>query len=224
MAVVWQPSGTWSVKASHGRATLFRSAAEAPDPDASAENAPAGPSDETVTATTSELVGEYRAGHLRLLGSLYRYRVDNRVGDAVDSASTDGRGAELEAEWQWQGWRLRGSQAWQDPSVSDGAPLVYAPRRLTKLQASAPLMGEALRLSATVRHTGAYDNSMGRVPPRTLLDLTLVSQKAVDGLDLRIGWRNVLQKREAATDEYYWEPPRGYATRSAWIELTGTFR
>lgn len=224
LAVVWQPSASWSVKASHGRSTLFRSAASSPAPAQSDDSSGPGPRDETVTATTSELVGEYRAGHLRLLGSLYRYRVDNRVGDAIDSESTDGKGAELEAEWQWQGWRLRGSQAWQDPSASAGEPLVYAPRHLTKLQASAPLVGEALRLSATVRHTGAYENTMGRVPPRTLLDLTLISQKAVDGLDLRIGWRNVLQKREVALDEYYNEPPRGYATRSAWIELTGTFR
>lgn len=223
-AIVWQPSATWSVKASHGRSTLFRSAADTPASAQSNDAAESGPADETVTATTSELVGEYRSGHLRLLGSLYRYRVDNRIGDAVDSSSVDGQGAELEAEWQWQGWRLRGSQAWQDPSMSHGARLPYAPRQLTKLQASAPLAGESLRLSATVRHTGAFENSVGRVLPRTLLDLTLVSQKAVDGLDLRIGWRNVLQKREVALDEYYNEPPRGYATRSAWVELTGTFR
>lgn len=222
LALVWQPAPQWSLKASHGRSTLFRSAASTPSGQTSA--ASEGPSDETVTATTSELVGEYRAGHLRLLGSLYRYRVDNRVGDATDSSSIEGEGAELEAEWQWQGWRLRGSQAWQNPTPGDGLPALYAPAHLTKVQASAPLLGESLRLSATVRHTGAFENYAGRVPPRTLLDLTLVSQQAVAGLDLRLGWRNVLQKREVAVDEYYYEAPRGYATRSAWIELTGTFR
>lgn len=224
VAVVWQPAPAWSVKASHGRSARYRSAADSPQT-MGADEALAPPKEEAVTATTSELVSEYREGNLRLLGSLYRFEQRNRTGlDDGLVATTQGRGLELEAEWQWRGWRLRGSQAWQDAESGDGSPLVYSPRHLTKLQLSAPLAGEALRLSATLRRTGAMQNYAGRVPSRNLLDLTLVSQKAVDGLDLRIGWRNVLQKREAATDEYYWEPPTGVATRSAWIELTGTFR
>lgn len=223
VAAVWLPTPAWSVKASFGRSARYRSAADTPQ-SMSSEDVLAPPREEAITATTSELVSEYREGNLRLLGSLYRFNQRNRVGLDGEVVSSRGRGLELEAEWQWRGWRVRGSQAWQDAESGDDTPLVYSPRHLTKLQLSAPLAGEALRLSATLRHTGAMLNYLGPVPSRNLLDLTLVSQKAVDGLDLRIGWRNLLQKREAATDEYYWEPPTGVATRSAWIELTGTFR
>lgn len=224
VASVWQPTPEWSIKASQGRSTLFRSAAEQPGvTEGPADAQGTTPSAERVTATTSELVGEYRKGPLRLLGTLYRFKVDNQA-DAGDGGAVRGKGLELEAEWQWHGWRLRGSHAWQMPEAEGDGPLLYAPGRLSKAEVSAPLWGEALRLSATARHSGAYLNTVGRVPPRTLLDLTLVSRKAVSGLDLRIGWRNLLQKPEQGVNEYYDTMPTGYASRSAWIELTGTFR
>jgi outer membrane receptor protein involved in Fe transport len=223
LAAVWQPDPAWSLKASHGRATRFRSAADTPQP-LSEDEVFAAPQDEAVTATTSELVSEYRAGNLRLLGSLYQFDLRNRLGTEGEVQTSRGQGAELEAEWQWRGWRVRGSQSWQDAEAGDLPTLPYAPTHLTKLQVSAPLDGEALRLSATLRRTGEFSNYVGPVPSRNLLDLTLVSQKALAGLDLRIGWRNVLQRRDKAIDEYYYEPPLGAATRHAWIELSGTFR
>ena len=67
-------------------------------------------------------------------------------------------------------------------------------------------------------------NSNGTVPARDLLDLTLVSRNAVAGLDLRVGWRNLLKQREQAVDEYYYTPPTDRRSRFAWVELTGTFR
>lgn len=222
VALVWEPAPEWALKLSQGRATRFASAAERafgewPDPP-----------DERVT--TQELVAEYKRDNLRLLGSLYRYRVGHLIepplnADDEPASRIDGRGAEFEAEWQWHGWRLRGSQAWQHAQANAGALLAYSPRSVTKLQASAPLAGEALRLGLAVRRTGGLRDGEGSpVPARTLVDLTLVSQKAVAGLDLRIGWRNLAQQREQALDEYYYDPPAGRRQRSAWIELTGTFR
>jgi outer membrane receptor protein involved in Fe transport len=220
LAAVWQVSPDWSLKASTGRASLHPSAVESmPDDDA-----PALTRDATITATTSELVSEYRQGGLRVLGSLYRFTTRN-PGEDVTFISAGGRGAELEVEWQARGWRLRGSQAWQDADPGAGQVLYYSPRHLTKLQLSAPLAGEALRLSATARHVGAYRvEGLGPVPSRTLLDLTLVSQKALPGLDVRIGWRNLLQRRDREAEAYRLVDEGAYATRSAWIELTGTFR
>jgi outer membrane receptor protein involved in Fe transport len=221
-ALVWEPSPEWSIKLSQGRATRFPSASErgfGTMPDESEER-----------VTTRELVAEYKGEGLRLLGSLYDYRIHPLVEDGFegspDAAPTrmDGRGLELEAEWQWHGWRVRGSQAWQHASADAGPALPYSPRTVTKLQASAPLAGEALRASLSLRHTGAYGNSFGgRVPPRSLVDLTVVSHKAIAGLDLRVGWRNLLQQRDASLDEYYEEPLTGHRRRSAWIELTGSF-
>lgn len=221
-ALEWDPVPEWCVKLSQGRATRFPSAAERDfglTPDQSEER-----------VSTRELVVEYKREGLRLLGSVYRYRVeplvDGSMGGTREVAATriDGRGVELEAEWQWHGWRLRGSQAWQHAEADSDPALPFSPRSVTKLQASAPLAGESLRASLALRRTSAFDDTSGhRVPGRNLVDLTLVSQKAVPGLDLRIGWRNVLQERDASLDEYYSEPPTG-RRRSAWIELTGTFQ
>jgi outer membrane receptor protein involved in Fe transport len=221
-ALVWEPTPEWSLKLSQGRATRFpstaeRSFGETPDP-----------SEERVT--TRELVAEYKRDGLRLLGSLYGYRVhpliDGTLGGTREAAANriDGRGLELEAEWQWHGWRLRGSQAWQHARADVDPDLSFSPRSVTKLQASAPLAGEALRASLALRRTGTFNDMSGsRVPARNLLDLTVVSQKAVAGLDLRIGWRNVLQQRDQSLDEYYGESPPEGRRRSAWIELTGHF-
>jgi len=222
-ALVWEPAPEWSIKLSQGRATRFPSTSErgfGTTPEQSEER-----------VTTRELVAEYKREGLRLLGSLYGYRVqplvDGTFGGSQETAASriDGRGLELEAEWQWHGWRLRGSQAWQEAKADAGAALLYSPRTVTKLQASAPLVGEALRASLSLRRTGGYGNAAGsRIPSRSLLDLTLVSHKAIDGLDLRVGWRNLLQKRDASLDEYYGgEPPTGHRRRAAWIELTGSF-
>ncbi|WP_374674490.1 TonB-dependent receptor plug domain-containing protein [Ideonella sp.] len=222
VATVWQVSRAWSLKASHGRSALYRSAAEAATP-GNSQAAAGVPVDEAVTATTSELVSEYKQGGLRVLGSLYHFstRNEDAAGTTVNASA---RGAELEVEWQSAGWRVRGSQAWQDAAPGAGQGLYYSPRHLTKLQASAPLHGEALRLSATARHVGAYASPWRRIPARTLLDLTLVSQKAVANLDLRVGWRNLLQKGDPDASDHWLREDSTFPTRSAWIELTGTFR
>lgn len=221
LAAVWQASPAWSLKASHGRASLYGSALETiPDDDT-----PEGTHDRPVAATTSELVSEYRQGGLRVLGSLYRFTTRNPTGEGVTFISAAGRGAELEVEWQSHGWRVRGSRAWQDADPGPGQTLYYSPRHLTKLQVSAPLAGEALRLAATARHVGSYRvEDLGAVPSRVLLDLSLVSQQPLPGLDLSICWRNLLQARDREAESYLREPAGRPATRSLWVELTGTFR
>ncbi len=221
-ALVWEPATDWALKLSQGRATRFASTSER-----GFGTAPDQP-DEQVT--TTEFVTEYKHDSLRLLGSVYRYRVGDLVGaDSADSrmaaaSRIRGRGLELEGEWQWHGWLLRGSQAWQHADIDGAEPLQYSPRSVTKLQASAPLAGETLRASLALRRTGSFVNSDGAVPARSLLDLTVVSRNAVAGLDLRVGWRNLLQEREQAIDEYYYSPPTDRRSRFAWVELTGTFR
>jgi iron complex outermembrane receptor protein len=221
-AVVWEPTPQWQVKLSQGRATRFASVAEryfGTSPDQPDEH-----------VRTSELVGEYKHDNLRLLGSMYRYRMGGLIeppasADGTSATHIDGHGVELEADWQWHGWRLSGSQAWQHAQADAGALLVYSPRSVTKLQASAPLAGERLRLSLAARHTGAFRGVRDTPNPgRTLVDLTLVSQKALDGLDLRIGWRNLLREPETAVNDFYNDLPPGVRQRSAWIELTGSFR
>jgi len=216
-ALVWQPAPEWQLKLSQGRATRFASTSE--------RNFGLGNDVSDERVTTNEFVTEYRRDSLRLLGSLYRYRVTHLYQPDEGITHVDGRGAELEAEWQSHGFRLRGSQAWQHAKANAGPQLGYSPRTVSKVQASAPLVGETLRLSLAYRRTGSFADFGGRpMPPHELVDLTLVSQKFIGGLDLRIGWRNVTNQREEALDQYFNEPPTGQRRRSAWIELTGTFQ
>lgn len=221
-ALVWAPAPAWAIKLSQGRATRFASAAER-----DFGNFPEQP-DERVT--TRELVAEYRQDGLRLLGSLYRFRMSHLIdppynADTEPASRIDGRGAELEGEWQWRGWRLRGSQAWQHAQADAGARLSHMPRSVTKLQASAPLVGERLRLSLTARRTSGFQlDSNDQVPARTLVDLTLVSQQVISGLALRIGARNLLGEPDRTLSAGVDNSTAGRRQRSAWIELTGTFR
>lgn len=215
-SVVWQPTPAWQLKLSQGRSTRFASTSERNfglDNDVSDER-----------VTNNEFVAEYRHGGLRLLGSVYRYRMTHLYQPDEGVTHIDGRGVELEAEWQWRGFRLRGSQAWQHAEANAGPQLGYSPRTVSKLQASAPVIGETLRLSLAYRRTGGFDNAMGQpMPPHELVDLTLVSQKFIDKLDLRIGWRNITNQRDEALDQYFRDPPTDRRRRSAWIELTGSF-
>jgi iron complex outermembrane receptor protein len=214
-ALVWAPTPEWSLKLSQGRATRF--------PSASDRGFGTAPEVNEERVTTRELVAEYQRDGLRLLGSLYGYRVEPLIDDGgLGAHRIDGHGLELEAEWQWRGWRLRGSQAWQHARADSEVDLPFSPATVTKLQASAPLDGESLRASLTLRRTGAFNTGYTAVPARSLLDLTLVSQKAVAGLDLRIGWRNLLRERDVSQDDYFGEPT-DRRTRSAWVELTGNF-
>lgn len=222
VAAIWQPDPRWSIKASRGRSTRYRSAIEAPQ--MSSNVGIGAPQDQLERATTTELVSEYRSGSLRLLGSLYDYALDsNTSADLVEDRSR-GKGAEIEAEWQARGWRLRGSHAWQTIRTTHQAPSPTSPPRLLKLQLSAPLRGEALRFSATWRRTATFNAPYGEVPASNRLDLLLVSQNVVPGLQLRTGVRNLLEKRQ---DPTAWINANQYpdsGSRQAWIELSGTFR
>jgi iron complex outermembrane receptor protein len=236
LALACEPTAGWTMKLSEGRATRFASVAESGFGQYPSETA-----DERVT--TQELVSEYKQDSLRLLASMYRYGVSGifRAPDAARKdayTGTKGRGVELEAEWQWHGLKLRGSQAWQYAESADGSRLNYSPRSVTKMMASVPLHGEALRASLSLRRVGDFRDSgysdpvtgellVGPkpVPARTLLDLTAVSQQWLPGLDVRVGVRNLLGQREQALDnEFGYQPPTNHRQRTAWIEFTGTFR
>lgn len=82
-----------------------------------------------------------------------------------------------------------------------------------------PLGSDRWRLSGAVRHTGAYLGAAGtRVPTNTRIDLTLLGLKAVAGLDLTVGWRNVGNSPEHTLDGYYSTPPDpARRARYAWV-------
>ena len=173
-----------------------------------------------------ELATEYRHDDLRLLASVYHSSVNQLIWPDPQIERLDSHGLELEGEWQWQGLRLRASQVVQHASNNLGGPLAYAPRHIGKLQLSVPLGSERWRLSTALRHTGAYRTaSASAVPTSTRIDLTLLGLKAVAGLDLTVGWRNVGNSPEHTLDGYYATPPDpARRARYAWVGLQGNFR
>lgn len=212
-ALVWEPGPAWSAKLSHGRAARFASASDreySVDPIRPVEK-----------VATSELVGEYRRDELRLLSSLYRFRADPTIGAADLHEGLRGRGLELEAQWDWHGWQLRASQAWQHAETI-GAPGLYdSPRRVGKLLLSAPLAGDRWRLALTLRRTAFRPApGSGDVAGQHSADLTLLARHLAPGLGARLGVRNL---GGAATpfQANVLDDPRSRSTnRQFWLDAT----
>ncbi len=223
-AMVWTPLPDWQFKGSLGRATRFASAAE--------ESFGLSPQDHGEHVLHRELATEYRHDTLRWLATVYDYRVSEMIWPDQDITALRGHGLELEAEWQWQGLRLRASQAFQRSHNNLGNELAYSPHHISKLQLSVPLDGERWRLSAAVRRTSSYlptwdgytPKDLVPVPSSTRVDLTLQALKLIGPLDLTIGLRNAGNTPEHGLDPYMGTPAEmGRKVRYGWIELRGHF-
>jgi iron complex outermembrane receptor protein len=144
-------------------------------------------------ASTRELVWEQSLGHkTRLIGSVYRYRIDNYYRDwdyAFDSAGNwigysgiygwqATKGAETEFEHIWDnGVRLRSSYAHQYTRDENGNLTVNTPRHIGKLNLSVPLVGDTLRVGLGARYVGRRLDQLHEYQPAALLaDLTLTSK------------------------------------------------
>jgi outer membrane receptor protein involved in Fe transport len=217
-ALVCDVHDGWTAKLSHGRATRFPSRSD----EGFIDPVPLPPE----SIATTEAVVEGRFQDLRWAGSLYRYRIDHRLYIDPPADRLDGQGAEMELEWQRGGWRVRGSQAWQ--SLRDGGGLrpTYSPRTVTKLMVSAPLDGERLRLSATVRSLGAYQRTWGPGTPRaTLVDVVGLWRPGGGPWEASLGVRNLFDERYPDVEDYFAEPELlvGRRNRTVWLSLTGSF-
>ena len=179
--------------------------------------------------TTQELVGEYRSGGLRALSSLYRYRTTQLISDPFGYGAVQARGVETELEWQWEGWRVRGSYAWQHARATSGVVMVQSPDRVGKLQVSAPLGGERWRLSLSARTTGQLsmpgeDDGRIAMPATAVLDLTLVARSLVPGVDVRWGVRNAAGSTTQAMRQFDAQPGGASMARQWWCDLVWSLR
>ncbi len=217
-AVVWTPAQGWAVKWSQGMSHRFASVSED------------GFGQQGLTkgerVHSRELGAEYRRNTTRWQATAYHYRMSDLIWADPDIQRFRGRGVELEGEWQADGWRVRGSQAWQQLSDNLGRPFPYSPRHLANLQVSAPLGSERWRLSASLRRIGAMALEPGfRAPSETRLDVTLMATRWLAGLDLRVGVRNVGNNRQHQQDGYFEDGSAdGRRSRSGFVELGGNFR
>ena len=132
----------------------------------------------------------------RMVASLYDYHLsDLRHRNDLGLERFDGRshtrGLELQYERRWDSdWRLRISAAWQRARDPQDRPLVNSPRHMAKLQLSAPLAGDGLRVGVEALHYGSRltlpqrddDEALlrpgRRLGSQTLINLTLSTTPA----------------------------------------------
>lgn len=226
-ALVYTPDAHWTLKLSHGRSTRQFTMLETLRQSSVLGELTWLPGEK---ATITEGMAEYRDGGLRLLGSLYRYRLDNPYTLERTPKRLNLRGLELEGEWLWQGWQLRGSQTWQWPNAPLGEPIYDTPRTISKLLVSAPLGSERWRLSMALRRTGGYasvgdfsdDTSVVfDVPGRTVTDLTLTGLRLAEQWNLTLAVRNLfnVQNRGLTLGQ-----SADRNSRNFWLEVGTTWR
>ncbi len=187
------------------------------------------PDAESERVTTTEFVADHRHGDIRLLGTLYSYRITDPIGRFSDPSLEwiDTQGAELEAEWQWRGMQVRGSHTWQNSQDNRGRELINSPRHLSKLQVSVPLIGERLRASLAARYVGSSLMTPGtRADGYAVADLTLTSQNLMPGVNITGAVRNVFDHRYKGTSSFESDGSANlseYGERSLWLSLEYAF-
>lgn len=174
-------------------------------------------------AKTVELVVEQQLGwQTKLTGSLYQYRVSNRI-DRYSLDAIETKGAEIEFEKHWDnGTRLKASYARQNANESDGEHLGYSPRNLAKVMASTPLFDNALRLGVEAHYTDKYLYYTGIDVHRdayTMVNINLLARRIAPNLDVNFLVHDVFNKTDQEADTQL--PQSG---RTFWLEMEYTFK
>lgn len=170
---------------------------------------------------TRELVWEQQLGEKsRLVSSLYRSRIDRRQewdGDGKLFA----QGAEFELEHLWDnGVRLRTSYAWQNVHDGNGQLPENTPRLNAKLNLSAPLIGEQLRVGLATRYLGRrLDWDRNYEPGGIVNDLTLSGHWQNWSASFSI--RNLFNAHFNDVGSYTTYPIDG---RNYWLQLNYDFK
>lgn len=204
VALFWQPTPALSIKWVDGRAYREPSAFETQYDDGSSQVGNPALGAEQVRAR--EWVFDWRASHsLRLAGSWFHNRFSELIDPQVDPASglaqyqnTAGartRGVELEADFiAANGWRVRASwAALRTREIALAAPLVNAPRSLSKLHSSLPLPWHGAVLGVEWLRVGQRRTLQGAtLPSHSVLGLTARLAPAGTPWSLSAGLSNAL--------------------------------
>ena len=201
-ALVWQASGSSTVKILCGRAFRAPNTFERDYGDNLSQAA--NPVLASEHLDTAELVLDQRFGpDLRMTASAYSWRMKNRIVLGTDPVSglpqyqtgpsSTADGAELSADKVWSGGtRLRGSVGYQDTRNADGSRLPNSPRVMAKLNASSPLPVAGLRVAYEVQYYGARNTVPGAaMGGYTLSNLRLIAAGWAPGLELAFGVYNL---------------------------------
>ncbi|PKO42931.1 MAG: TonB-dependent receptor [Betaproteobacteria bacterium HGW-Betaproteobacteria-22] len=193
---------------------------------------------ERVRAT--ELVIEHHLDRdTRLLGALYYYQTDNVIfqKDLDASAGTSqfnnvrggaADGAEVELEKHWDNdVRLRTSVAIQSAEDGDGRWQINAPRRIGKLNFSAPFFKRAWRVAYEMQAYSERKTERGTMLGGfSLANLTLSADDLLPNLSAAVGVRNLFDRDYAhvapsSNDKQILIPQDG---RSYWLRMTYEFK
>jgi iron complex outermembrane receptor protein len=208
LGLIWSPLDTTTFKLLYG--TAFR-APNAYELYYATDTQKANPDLEPEEITTYEFVVEHQVRpNFRLTADAYRNRISNSINLITDpdddlpvfvnAGLVDAKGLEFEAERLWDGGaRLRTSYAWQISSEREsGTTLVNSPRHQAKLNLSAPVWGDKLRVGTELQYAGSRKTlAGGSVGGRTLANLTLLSERLAPGLALSVSVYNLFDKRHA---------------------------
>lgn len=180
---------------------------------------------------TTELVVEQRlAPTTRLIGSIYRYRLDHRPSfdeTQAEAMPLTTRGAEIELEHNWDnGSRLRASYVYQQVRRDDGSFKVNAPHHNAKFNFTTPLVGEKLRLGTELQFLGRrfrYDGE--EMPAYAIANLALTAKDWWPNWQISLSVRNIFNRRYADVKD----PNNGLQTfprdgRNVWLQISRDFK
>lgn len=217
-ALIWNPRESTALKFSTGQtrrqATPFEGDRVEPE-----------------KARLSEIVAEENLdSQTKILVSLYRYRITDRIYDYPDITT---RGTEIEFEKQWEGGsRLRTSYAYQNAYTSEEGKLtpINSPRHIAKVNLSVPLVEELLRASVEVQYLGSrplYTNErLQYAPARTVSNLKLLSHHLIPNCDIAFKIHNVMNKKyeDVIVEQYNGDLTYPQDGRTFWLQLEYNFR
>lgn len=188
------------------------------------------PANKAEHAQTTELVIEKRfADDLKLLASFYQYRISNRI--SYDTQNIETKGAEFEAEKHWDnGIRFHTSYAYQDSyGTETKLPLINAPKHIAKLNFSAPLKNERLRMGIDMEYIGK--RRLDTLEPTyaksyTRINMNLLSHEWIPNCDVSFKIRNIMNETYGDVVLQQWNGDLLYPQdgRTFWLELEYNFR
>jgi outer membrane receptor for ferrienterochelin and colicins len=183
-------------------------------------------------AKTTELVIEQDfEDKTKLVASLFRYHISNRIG-WLSQSDIITNGVELELSKQWENkMRLKSSYTFQDAKeVDTDLPLVNSPKHLAKFNLSAPLADEKLRMGLEVQYVGkrALDTFDRKeyVSGHTLTNLTFTSHHFIPNTNISFAIKNLMDKKYGDVVEYQYNGDSTYPQdgRTFWFELEYKFQ
>ena len=206
--LIWQATPVTTLKALYGTAYRPPNVYERDYGDGQTQSANLSLKGETID--TIELVADQRIGRdLTMRASIYQWTMKDLITLGIDPVSglsqyqtgptAKARGVELSADKTWDGGaRLRGSFSLQRAAYVGGGELLNSPRRLGKIDLSAPLPVKGISAAYEMRYDSARLSEDGtELGGYMLSDLILSAEGLVKGFKLSIGVYNLFDKRYA---------------------------